>query len=151
MRILLVTGDQPVERELAQTLLRSGHDLARLSSGGGELLSSVEQGARFHAAILNQAMLGPGWPRQIRDLRRRAPYLPAVVLLAAGEERAWRHAILAGAFESLPLLSSLDVVLKALSRALIYSAGKMVQSERSFAAEADGEGSWQYAPAGRLH
>ena len=126
MRILLVTGDQPMEQELVHLLERSGHELTRLTAGGDDVLSRVEEGARFHAAVLNQGMLGRVWPRQIRELRRRAPYLPAVVLLAAGGEHVWRHAILAGAYEALPLQSSLDAILEALSRALHYSAGKML-------------------------
>ena len=124
MRILLVTGDQPIERELARLLAQSGQELIRLSAGGDGLLSTVEQGPRFHAAVLNQTVLGTRWPRQLRQLRRRAPYLPAVVLLASGAEHAWRHAILAGAFEALPLRSSLDAILEALSRAVDYSVGK---------------------------
>jgi DNA-binding NtrC family response regulator len=127
MRILLVTGDQPIEQGLMQLLERSGHELTHLSTGGSDMLSSVEEGTRFHAAVLNQGVLGRGWPRQIRDLRRQAPYLPAVVLLAADGEHAWRHAILAGAFEALPLDGSLDAILEALSRALRYSAGKALQ------------------------
>jgi DNA-binding NtrC family response regulator len=127
MRILLVTGDQPIEQQLMHLLEGGGHELTRVSAGGDEALSRVEEGARFHAAVLSEGVLGRGWPRQIRDLRRRAPYLPAVVLLAADGEHAWRHAILAGAYEALPLQRSLDAILEALSRALQYSAGKMLQ------------------------
>ncbi len=123
MRILLVTNAELIERELAYLLERGGHENFRLSAGGEQLLSAVEQHARFHAAILSQAALGKGWPRQVRQLRRRAPYLPAIVLLPPGGEQAWRHAFLAGAFEALPLQSSLQVILDALSRAVNYSAG----------------------------
>ncbi len=124
MRILLVSSDEPIERELAQLLDRRGHETIRLAVGGNDLLSSVEEAARFHVAVLDQTALGEGWPKQVRLLRRRAPYLPAIVLLAPGGERAWRHAILAGAFEALPVHSTLDAVLEALSRALSYSTGK---------------------------
>ncbi len=128
MRILLVTGDQPIECELAQCLERSGHELTCLSARGDDLLSCVEHGERFHAAVLDQAALGQGWPRQIRELRRRAPYLPAVVLFAANEVNAWQRAILAGAYETLPIQSPLGAILEALSRALHYSAGKTLEA-----------------------
>ncbi len=124
MRILLVTGDQPIERELARRLELSGHELTRLPVGGEDLLSTIDQGTRFHAAVLEQAALGKGWPRQVRQLRRRAPYLPAIVLLAPGGEQAWRHAFQAGAFEALAPQSPLEAILEALSRALSYSAGR---------------------------
>ncbi len=124
MRILLVTSDEPIEREMAYLLERGGHEKFRLSAGGDQLLSAVEQNARFHAAILSQAVLGKGWPRQLRQLRRRAPYLPAIVLLAPGGEQAWRLAFLAGAFEALPLQTPLEAILDALSRAVNYSAGR---------------------------
>ncbi len=124
MRILLVTSDQPIERGLAHFLEQSGHEITRLTASGDGLLATVEQSPRFHAAVLDQSALGKGWPRHVRQLRRRAPYLPAVVLLAPGGEHAWRHAILAGAFEAVPLRSALEVILEALSRALNYSAGR---------------------------
>ncbi len=124
MRILLVTSDRPSERQLVHRLEQGGHELSRLSAGGDGLLSAVEQGPRFHAAVLYQAVLGTGWPQEVRQLRRRAPYLPPVVLLAPGAEHAWRHAILAGAFEALPLRGSLDAILEVLSRAVDYSVGK---------------------------
>ncbi len=124
MRILLVSSDQLIERELAQLLGRGGHETIQVAAGGDDLLSTVEEAARFHVAVLDQSALGEGWPKQVRQLRRRAPYLPAIVLLAPGGEHAWRHAILAGAFEALPLHSTLDAVLEALSRALSYSTGK---------------------------
>ncbi len=124
MRILLVTSDQPIERERAQRLERSGHELTRLPVGGEDFLSTIDQGTRFHAAVLEQAALGKGWPRQVRQLRRRAPYLPAIVLLAPGGEQAWRHAFQAGAFEALPLQCPVEAILEALSRALNYSAGR---------------------------
>ncbi len=124
MRILLVGNEAPIERELTQLLDQRGHETIRLAAGGDDLLSTVEEAARFHVAVLDQSTLGEGWPKQIRRLRRRAPYLPAIVLLAPGGEHAWRHAILAGAFEALPVHSSLDAVLEALSRALSYSTGK---------------------------
>ncbi len=124
MRILLATGDQAIQRELASLLQRSGYALTWLTAGGESLLSSVEQGARFHAAVLDQSALGEAWPRQVRQLRRRAPYLPVVVLLAPGDEQAWRHAILAGAFEAVPLLSGPEIILETLSRAVQYAGGK---------------------------
>lgn len=128
MRILIVTSKQPIERKLAQLLERKGHQITRLCAGGEDLLSILEQGALFHAAVLNQVVLGQRWPRQVRQLRRRAPHLPAILLLAPGAEHTWRHAILAGAFEAVPLQSSMDVVLDALFRALNYSAGKLPQA-----------------------
>ncbi len=119
-----MTSDPPVLRELGHRLEASGHELTQLTAGGEALFAAVEQGARFHAAVLAQAALGKGWPRQLRQLRRRAPYLPAVVLLAPGGEEAWRHAILAGAFEAVPLSSPLEVILEVLGRAVEYAAGK---------------------------
>ncbi len=124
MRILLVTNDEPIERRLTERLEQNGHEIVWLRASGDELLAAVERGPRYHAAVLNQAVLGERWPRQVRRLRRRAPYLPAVVLLPLGMEHAWQHAILAGAFEALPLRRSLDDILEAISRAVEYSAGK---------------------------
>jgi hypothetical protein len=39
MRILLVTGDQPIEQELMHLLEQSGHELTRHSAGGDDVLS----------------------------------------------------------------------------------------------------------------
>ncbi len=124
MRILLVTDDKPIEGELTEHLEQNGHEVVRLQASEDDLLAAVERGPRYHAAVLNQAVLGKRWPRQVRHLRRRAPYLPAIVLLAFGMEHAWQHAILAGAFEALPVRSPLDEILNAISRAVEYSAGK---------------------------
>ncbi len=123
MRILLAIGDQPIQRELASLLERNGHALTQLTQAESPL-SALDQGARFHAAVLDQSALGRTWPRQIRQLRRWAPYLPAVVLLAPGDEQGWRHAILAGAFEAVPISSGPEIILETLSRAAEYSGGR---------------------------
>jgi len=116
---------------LARALEDRGHEVLHATAGGEELLASAEHAGRLHAAVLSEVALGQGWPRLMRQLRRSAPYLPAVVLLGPGSEATWRLAILAGAFEALPESTPLKEVLHAVSRALNYAVGKP-PSEESF-------------------
>lgn len=124
MRILLVTGNQPSRSDLARMLEARGHQVIQANAIGGELLGAVERAGRLNAALLGQAVLGRGWPRLLRQLRRRAPYLPVVFLLGPGAEQAWRIAILAGAFDALPASLPDEAVFRALVRALSYAVGR---------------------------
>jgi DNA-binding NtrC family response regulator len=111
---------------LVQTLEAQGHRVIRAAAGGEDLLTTVAHAGRLHAALLDQMALGSGWPRLLRQLRRRAPYLPVVVLLGPEAERSWRLAILAGAFDVLPESAPQDTVLCAIDRALSYSTGRLI-------------------------
>ncbi len=123
MRILLAAGDEHTLTHLMGVLEGTGHEIIPTAATGEELLATVERAPRLHAALLSQAALGRGWSKLLRQLRRQAPYLPAVVLLGPGAEYAWRRAMLAGAFDALPPFSE-EAVLRALSCALAYSLGK---------------------------
>lgn len=125
MRILLLTTNEHARNGVVQALEAQGHVVIRATSGGEDLLAAVEHAGRLQAALLNQVALGSGWPRLLRQLRRRAPFLPAVVLLGPETERSWRLAILAGAFDALPESAPQDTVLCAIDRALSYSTGRL--------------------------
>ncbi len=124
MRILLAIGKENTHVHLVRMLKAAGHEVIPTTATGEELLATAERASRLHAALLSQAALGRGWPKLLRQLRRQAPSLPAVVLLGPGAEHAWRRAILAGAFEALPESLPEEGVVRALSRALTYSMGK---------------------------
>lgn len=124
MRILLAAEDEPATSRLAWLLERAGHEVIRATSRGAELLSSIELAGQLHAAVLAQTSLGRTWPRLLRQLRRHAPDLPVVLLLGPRADRAWRLAILIGAFEALPASIPEGGVLRAVQRALRYAAGK---------------------------
>lgn len=124
MRILLITGNEGNRRGLARMLEARGHRVIRANVNGGELLGAVERAGHLHAALLGQAVLGKGWSKVLRQLRRRVPYLPVVFLLGPGAEQAWRIAILAGAFDALPASLPDEAVFRALVRALSYAVGK---------------------------
>jgi DNA-binding NtrC family response regulator len=126
MRILLLTGDQHMLQDLARALEARGHQVALATSAGEDVLAATKPGGRLHAAVLSQGALGKRWPKLLRQLRRQAPYLPAVLLMRPGAARAWRVAIRAGAFDALPESAPQDAVLQAISRALAYAGGKSV-------------------------
>lgn len=124
MRILLATGNEHSRGDLARMLEARGHQVIQANVNGEELPGAVERAGHLHAALLGQVVLGRGWPRLLRQLRRRAPYLPVVFLLGPGAEQAWRIAILAGAFDALPVSLPDEAVFRVLVRALSYAVGK---------------------------
>jgi DNA-binding NtrC family response regulator len=123
MRIVLLTGDEPVLQELGRALEARGHQVILATSAAADVLAASEPGRRLHAAVLGQVALGRRWPNLLRQLRRRLPALPVVLLLRPSDTRAWRVAILAGAFEALPVSAPQEAILQAISRALAYSGG----------------------------
>ena len=125
MRVLLLTTDERDRNGLAQTLEAQGHVVIHAASGGEDLLTAIAHAGRLHAALLNQVALGNGWPRLLRQLRRRVPSLPAIVLLGPEAEQSWRLAIPAGAFDALPESSPEEIVLGAIYKALSYSGGRL--------------------------
>jgi DNA-binding NtrC family response regulator len=123
-RILLATASQRLRRDLAQALTHEGHEVLHTTSHGLGLLAAVEQGGGPHAIVLSQGFLGAGWPALVRQLRRRAPRVPIVLLLRPGAEWAWRFAFLAGAFDALPASADLEAVLGSVHRALTCPTGR---------------------------
>ena len=103
-----------------------GHEVIRAISKGEELLASIEGADHLHAAIVSQGSLGRRWPRLLRQLRKQAPHLPVVLLLGPRTDRAWRLAMLAGAFEAVPASAPEAVAIQAVYRALAYAVGKAV-------------------------
>jgi DNA-binding NtrC family response regulator len=126
MRVLLLTRDEHDRNGLVQALEAQGHGVIHAASGGEDLLTAIAHAGRLQAALLDQVALGNGWPRLLRQLRRRVPSLPVVVLLGPQEEQRWRLAILAGAFDALPESASEGAVLRVIYRALGYSTGRLI-------------------------
>jgi DNA-binding NtrC family response regulator len=124
MRILLLIDDQGMPQALARVLEARGHQVILATSAVGEVLAAAKPGGRLDAAVLSQGALGKRWPKLLRQLRRQAPYLPAVLLMRPGEARAWRVAIRAGAFEVLSEAAPQGEILQAISRALAYAGGR---------------------------
>ncbi len=125
MRVLLLTTNGHDQNGLVQALEAQGHEVIQTASGGEDLLTAIAHAGRLHAGLLNEVALGNGWPRLLRQLRRRVPSLPVVVLLGPQAEQSWRLAILAGAFDALPESAPEDIVLRAIYRALGYSTGRL--------------------------
>jgi DNA-binding NarL/FixJ family response regulator len=129
VRVLLATGDDPRGSRLRQRLEATGHEVIRLATGGEGLLTSIQsiqEAGRLHAAILSHGALGRRWPRLLRQLCKRAPYLPVILLLDPKADRAWRLAMLAGAFEAVPASASEGAGIEAVHRALAYAVGRIV-------------------------
>jgi len=126
MRVLLATGDDPRGVRMQWMLEVGGHEVIRATSGGEELLASIEGADRLHAAIVSQGSLGRRWPRLLRELRKGAPHLPVVLLLGPKADRAWRLAMLAGAFEAVPASAPETAAIQAVYRALAYAVGRDV-------------------------
>lgn len=76
----------------------------------------------LHVVVVSQALLGNRWPALVRQLRRRAPRTPVILLLRAGAEWAWRCAFTAGAFDALPAYADAETVLSTVDRALCAAA-----------------------------
>jgi DNA-binding NarL/FixJ family response regulator len=124
MRVLLLTTDEHGRNGLVRALESKGHEVIRATSRGEDLLAAAEHAGRLHGALLSQVALGQGWPRLLRQLRRRVPSLPAIILLGPEAEQNWRLAILAGAFDALPECSPEETVFLTVHKALSYSTGK---------------------------
>lgn len=124
MRILFLTGDERLPQDLARALEARGHQVIHAAFAGEDMLAAAKPEGRLHAAVLSQRALGKRWPKLLRQLRQQAPYLPAVVLMRPGAARAWRIAILAGAFDALSESAPQETVLQAISRALAYAGGR---------------------------
>jgi DNA-binding NtrC family response regulator len=125
MRVLLAAVDDPRESRLQGMLEARGHEVVRAVSKSEELLSSIGGADHLHAAIVSQRSLGRRWPRLLRQLRKQAPRLPVVLLLGPRADRAWRLAILAGAFEAASARAP-EAAIQAVYRALAYVVGKAV-------------------------
>ena len=129
MRVLLLTTDEHGRNCLVRTLESKGYEVIRATSGGEDLLTAAEHAGRLHGALLSQVALGQGWPRLLRQLRRRVPSLPAIILLGPEAEQNWRLAILAGAFDALPECSPEETVFLTVHKALSYSTGKLLPKQ----------------------
>jgi DNA-binding NtrC family response regulator len=126
MRVLLATGDDPKEGRMQRTLEGTGHEVIRATARGDELLASIEQAGLLHAAVVSQGSLGRRWPKLLRQLRKRASHLPVILLLGPKAERAWRLAMLAGAFDVVSPGTPEAVTVHAVHRALAYTLGRVV-------------------------
>lgn len=126
MRILLATGDDPRDSRIQWMLEGAGHEVIRSASRGEELLASIGGADRLYAAIVSQGSLGRKWPRLLRELRKQVPQLPVVLLLGPRTDRAWRLAMLAGAFEAVSASAPEEAVVQAVYRALAYAVGRVV-------------------------
>ncbi len=126
MRILLAAGDDPREGRMHRMLEATGHEVFRAASRGEELLGSIGEVGNLHVAVVSQASLGRGWPRLLRQLRKGAPSVPVVLLLGPKAERAWRLAVLAGAFEAVSASVPEEAAIQAVNRALAYAVGRVV-------------------------
>lgn len=126
MRVLLATGNDPREIRVQLMLEATGHEVIRAATRGEELLASIEQAGHLHAAAVSQGSLGRRWPRLLRQLRKRVPQLPVVLLLGPKADRAWRLAMLAGAFEAVPAGAAGEAAVQAVHRALAYKVGRIV-------------------------
>ncbi len=120
MRLLLAGGDPHSRAVLAPALNALGHEVVHTTANGPALVMAIARAEGLHAAVVGQHTLGKGWLRLLRLLRRQAPHLPVVVLLAPGTARSWRAAIMAGAFDALPESRGRGAVLEAVSRALAF-------------------------------
>lgn len=83
MRILL-TSDERVPQDLARALEARGHQVILATSADQDVLAAAQQEGRLHVAVLGHRALGKRWPKLLRQLRRQALYLPAVLLLRPG-------------------------------------------------------------------
>jgi len=126
MRVLLAAVDDPREGRMQWMLEAKGHEVIRAISKDEELLASIEGADHLHVAIVSQGSLGRRWPMLLRRLRKQAPRLPVVLLLGPRADRAWRLAMLAGAFEAVPASAPEGAAIQAVYRALAYAVGRVV-------------------------
>ncbi len=124
MRVLLAIASNRARHELTQALAAKGHEVCTSAARGEGLLAAIAPARTVHGVLATQAVLGGEWLRVLRQLRRRAPDIPIVVLLRPGAELAWRLAILAGAFEALAASAANAAVLDALCHAPRSAAAK---------------------------
>ena len=143
MRVLLAIGDDPRESRVQWLLEATGHAVIRGAPKGEELLGFIEGVAHLQAALVSQEALGRKWPRLLRQLRKRAPHLLVILLLGPKSERAWRLAVLAGAFEAVSASAPDAAIVQTVRRALAYAVGRVVGELST----EDGTGGWTDRPA----
>jgi signal transduction histidine kinase/ActR/RegA family two-component response regulator len=85
LRILLVDDERAVREFLSQELSEEGHNVA-VASDGYAALAQIDRGLNFDLVISDLAMPGLDGVAVIREVRRRRPRLPAILLTGhAGE------------------------------------------------------------------
>jgi CheY-like chemotaxis protein len=85
LRILLVDDERAVREFLSQELSEEGHNVA-VASDGYAALAQIDRGMNFDLVISDLAMPGLDGVAVIREVRRRRPRLPAILLTGhAGE------------------------------------------------------------------
>ncbi len=116
-RIVLVVDDSLVARLGMKNILKdSGFGVAE-SASGEEALERIDGGLEPAAVLLDLTMPGLGGLETLRELRRRRPGLPVLVVTADVQRRSVEDALSAGAFEVLRKPAEREAVLAALSRA----------------------------------
>ena len=116
-RICLVVDDSLVARLGMKNILKdSAYSIAE-SASGEEALERIGGGLAPAVVILDLTMPGMGGIAALRELKRRNPGLPVLVVTADIQRRAIDEALSAGAFEVLRKPAEREAVLGALARA----------------------------------
>ncbi|MBN1242253.1 MAG: response regulator [Spirochaetales bacterium] len=116
-RSVLVVDDSVVARMGMKKILK-GFPLAVVEASSGEdALASLEAGLDPSLVFLDLTMPGMGGLNALRELRRRKPDLPVVVVTADIQKATIQEALEAGATEVLPKPAEGGAVLGALARA----------------------------------
>lgn len=116
-RIVLVVDDSLVARLGMKKILKdSGFSVAE-SASGEDALERLRAGLSPAAVLLDLTMPGIGGIETLRELKRRTPGLPVLVVTADIQNRTVEEARAAGAFDVLRKPAERAAVLDALAKA----------------------------------
>lgn len=105
-RILVVDDEENTRHGLGRLLTRDGYVVAE-AAGGREALRWLEE-VPVQLVISDLCMPGMDGLALLRELRRRHPGMPVIMMTAAGEVESYLEAMSLGAVEYLPKPVSTD-------------------------------------------
>jgi len=116
-RTVLLVDDSVVARMGLKKILRESSFAVVEAASGEDALAKVDQGLEPDLVFLDLTMPGMGGLNALRELRRRRPELPVVVVTADIQKATIQEAMDAGASEVLPKPAERGSVMAALARA----------------------------------
>lgn len=121
--ILLVDDDSSFRAALERLLHQDGHGTRLAATNSAALEQAGPQGGRVDLVIADLELCQETGLQLLRELRRRDPYLPLILLSAAPDATSYLEALRLGVFEYLPKPVDFTELRQVVNRAL-HPAGR---------------------------